>query len=439
MTHIAALTVTANGAGAAPLKTFISRYAIASTTSLSDPEFTLLLTIATVHLPISRQKLFKELLTEQLDWDYLLEMAALHGLEPLLFHHLCTAAPEAAPFRAMSTLRTHCKTIALRNLLLSAKLREVSAHLTSLQIQHIAYKGPLLAELYGNHGALRTYRDLDLLVLQEELPAVRDALHQIGFVDRYGLTEVRQAASFRLGFEHPFSSKAGIDLDVHWRIVQDFKSRAFDIDGLWARKTVVPLLGQDIPALSPEDLMVTLCLHAGHHGWMKLSYMCDLAQLFYVHKVLDWGTVRAHLGDSNTRRIVCLSLYLLQQHWHVDLPESIAALISNDPHIERLAHRIETEIWPNDRPALTTASLWWLLDRTAGENWPDRMRVITGSIFVPSIEDFALCPFSPCLPYLYTGLRIFRLALKYVSSPWPRWWKRKEAEHTPLVNCLHGN
>jgi hypothetical protein len=218
----------------------------------------------------------------------------------------------------LQTLRDSCKLIALRNLLLSAKLREISAHLTSLQIEHIAYKGPLLAEIYGGNGALRTYRDLDLLVPQKVLGAVRDALREIGFLDRYGLTEAQQAASFRSGFEHSFTSREGIDLDVHWHVVQEFKSRALDMDGIWARRTVIPLLGQDVPALSPEDLLIVLCLHAGHHGWTQLSHMCDLAQLFRVHGEFDWEIVRGHLGDSNTRRIVCISLHLLEMHWHVD-------------------------------------------------------------------------------------------------------------------------
>ena len=416
-----------------PLPISNSRHAATSVVSTSRPEFALLLTIARAELPAYEQSLLQDLLARQFDWDYLVTMAALHGLEPLLFHYLHNNAAAVVPQSIMQTLRNNCRTIALRNLVLSAKLREVSAHLTSLQIEHIAYKGPLLAEMYGSDGSLRAYRDLDLLVPQAKLRAVRDALREIGFEDRYGLTAAQQEASFHSGFEHLFSS-AGIDLDVHWRVVQEFKSRALDMSGIWERRTQARLLGQDVPALSPEDLLVVLCLHAGHHGWMQLSHMCDLAQLFRVHGEFDWEIVRRHLGDSNTRRIVCISLYLLRKHWHVGLPEEIAAMIFADPHVERLARRIEEEIWPAEKPALTTSGLWWLLDRTAGEDWHDRVQLLTGSFLVPSTEDFALFRLPPALSYFYAGLRILRLACRYVSSQWQKWWYRKPLQHTAFLN-----
>ncbi len=383
--------------------------------SSGEPEFNLLLTIARAELPANQRSRLQELLAQTLDWGHLLAMAELHGLEPLLLRHLRLFASQAVPDQVMQVLRENCRVIAVRNFLLSSKLREVSAQLTSLAIEHIAYKGPLLAEIYGDSGVLRAYRDLDLLVPQKRLEALRDALRDAGFVDRYGLTEAQQAASFRAGFEHSFVSSEGIDLDVHWRVVQEFKARALDMDGIWERRMTARLLDRDVPALSAEDLLVVLCLHAGHHGWTQLSHMADLAQVFHVHGKFDWKIVDSHLGDSNTRRIVCISLHLLQKHWGVDISPEISRLISADPHVEQLAHRIETEVWPSREPALTTSSLRWLLQRSAGEDWRDRARLLAGSIFVPSIEDFALFRLSSRLSYLYPGLRVMRLAWNRVS------------------------
>lgn len=421
------LTATAaeNGIGIAPVAIFDSRRASVPVASASKLEFTLLLTIARVELHTDEQGLLRDLLGQPLDWEYLLAMAELHGLEPLLFHHLHESADEVVPQRVMQMLRNNCKAIALRNLVLSAKLREISAHLTSFQIEHISYKGPLLAEMYGGNGALRTYHDLDFLVPQAKLVAARDALREVGFGDKYGLTAAQQATSFCLGFEHPFSSKAGIDLDIHWRIVQQFKSRLLDMDGIWKRSVKARLMDRDVPALCHEDLLVVLCLHAGHHGWMQLSHMCDLAQLFRVHQKFDWKVVRSHLGDSNTMRIVSISLYLLQKHWHVQIPEEMMVTVSADRHVERLAHRIEVEIWPAEEPTLTTSSLQWMLERTAGESLHDRMRLLAGSVFVPSMEDFVLFRLPLALSPFYAGLRILRLACRCASSRWHRWWRKE--------------
>jgi hypothetical protein len=382
----------------------------------NSPELALLLTIARVNLDPARKAALFNFLSQPLDWDHLLLMAVHHGFEPLLFHHLHSNFWSVVPEPAAEALRNSCKVIAGRNLLLAARLSGISAHLRSRQIEHIAYRGPLLAEIYYGNSALRVFRDLDILVRPAGVEAARDALAEIGFNDKYGLSAGQQAASFRFGFEHPFTAPGGVDLDLHWRLVQRFKARALDMDGMWRRVTMVPFWGGEAPTLCAEDLCVALCLHAGHHGWQQLSHMTDLAQLFQVRPRLDWEIVRSHLGDSNTRRIAYVSLRLLKEHWEAEIPEDLAARIYADPHVARLADRIQKEIWPSPSPALTTASLGWMLDRSSGEDLADRLRLLAGSFFCPAVEDVEMFRLPLVLAPLYPGLRVLRLACKSVSS-----------------------
>ena len=381
----------------------------------NSPELAVLLTIARVELLPEEKSAFGDLLAGPLDWDSLLALANHHGLEPLLFHHLYALDGEIVPARAIETLREECKIIAGRNLLLASKLKEISEHLRARQIEHIAYRGPLLAEGYYGNLALRVYRDLDILVRPAGVEAARDALVEIGFTDKAGLHPSQQTASFRFGFEHPFTA-GGVDLDLHWRLVQKFKAPSLDMEGIWKRMTMTSFWGGEVPTLRAEDLAVSLCLHAGHHGWQQLSQMCDLAQLFQVHPELDWEIVRSHLGDSNTRRIVYVSLRLLKEHWEAQIPDDLMQMIFADSHVARLAGRIQREIWPSPSPALTTSSLGWMLDRSSGEDLADRLRLLAGSFLCPAVEDFEMFRLPPVLAPLYPGLRVMRLAYKYVSS-----------------------
>lgn len=381
----------------------------------NSPELALLLAIARVDLDPTRKAALPELLAPPLDWNHLLRMAAHHGLEPLLFHHLHAHFWKVVPERAAEALRESCKLITGRNLLLAARLRDISSHLRARQIAHIAYRGPLLAEGYYGNLALRVYRDLDILVQPAAVKAARDALAEIGFKDKVGLSAAQQAASFRFGFEHPFTAQGAVDLDLHWRLIQKFKARRLDMEGIWKRVTMAAFWGGEVPTLCAEDLAVSLCLHAGHHGWQQLSQMCDLAQLFRVHPQLDWEIVRSHLGDSNTRRIVYVSLRLLKEHWEAEVPEDLMQMISADPHVARLASRIQREIWPSPSPALTTSGLGWMLERSSGEDLADRLRLLAGSFLCPAVEDFELFRLPPMLTLLYPGLRVLRLAYKYVA------------------------
>ena len=380
------------------------------------PELALLLTIARVELLQKEKAVLKGLLTSPLDWDYLLLMAYRHGLEPLLYLHLHSLGTEIVPASAMQILRENSKVIAGRNLILASRLKEISQHLCARQIEHIAYKGPLLAEICYGNCTLRVFNDLDILVRSTRLEAARDALIEIGFSDKYGMSAGQQAASFRFGFEHPFTAAGGVDLDLHWRLIQRFKAHTLDMAGIWKRVAMVPFWGGEVPAFCPEDMVLALCLHAAHHGWQQLSHLCDIAQLFRTHPRLEWNIVRSHLRDSNTKRMVLVSLRLLEEHWDSPVPEDLMAAISADPHIARLANRIQTEIWPSPSPALTTSSLRWMLDRSSGVDLTDRLRLLAGSFFCPAVEDFEIFRLPPILTSLYPGLRFLRLAYRFATS-----------------------
>lgn len=381
----------------------------------SRPELALLLAIARVELLPSHKSDLSDLLAGPLDWEYLLSLAYRHSLEPLLFLHLHSISPKPVPVSVMQTLRENCKVIAGRNLILASRLKGISAHLRARQVEHIVYKGPLLAETYYGNCTLRVFHDLDILVKPSQVTVARDALAEIGFSDKYNLSAAQQAASYHFGFEHPFTAADRVDLDLHWRVVQKFKSRSLDMDGIWKRVISAPFLGGKAPTFCPEDLLVALCLHAGHHGWMQLSHMCDIAQLFCIHPHLDWNIVSSHLGDSNTRRLVYVSLHLLRQHWSAEIPADLMARITADPHVPQLAHRIQTEIWPATKPALTTSGLRWMFERSAGEDFRDRLRLLAGSFFCPALEDIEAFRLSAILAPFYPTLRVLRLAYRFVS------------------------
>ena len=144
--------------------------------------------------------------------------------------------------------------------------------------------------------------------------------------------------------------------------------------------------------------------------------MTDLAQFFQVHPQLDWEIVRSHLGDSNTRRMVYVSLRLLETHWEAEIPEDLRAQIEGDGHVARLADRIQREIWPSPSPALTTSSLSWMLERTSGEDLADRLRLLAGSFFCPAVEDVEAFRLPRMLAPLYPALRVLRLAYRFATS-----------------------
>jgi hypothetical protein len=385
-------------------------------TPIHGPEQILLRTVARLTLNSDERRLLCDLVAGPLAWEYVIATAGWHGLEPLLFQHLVQSATGFVPPATMQMLRDKCQAIARNNLSLAKKLQYVSAHLSAHGIEHIVFKGPLLAETYYGNWALRVSHDLDIIVRPALLGSARDVLSEIGFRDSHGYTAAQQAASFRYGFEHSFTGDGGFELDLHWRVVPKFSARSLDMAEVWRRATTAQLFDSKVPTFCPEDLLVALCLHAGQHDWSQMSHFCDMAQVLMVHPELDWDIVRSHLGDSGSRRVVSVSFELLQRHWQVPLPEEMLVMVAGDSQVADLADRIEREIWPSPGEAGVQSNLRWILDRSAGEDLLDRLRYMTGLLLNPTLDDFDVFKLPQSLAPLYPGLRAVRLGHKYASA-----------------------
>jgi len=380
-------------------------------TGQSQPELALLLAIARVGLTESEKRHLNELLAAGPDWQRLLALAEMHGLEALLFIHLKQNAAGMVPAAVMESLRETSNRIAGRNLILAKRLEAVSAHLRARGIEHAAFKGPLLAEVYYGNCALRFTHDLDLVVPAHCAAAARDALSEMGFRDQFGLDEAQQALVFRFNYEHGFKAADGVLVDLHWGLAPKLSARKIDMAGLWRRVRLAKLMDGEVPMFGAEDLLFSLALHAGNdnHAWSQFSQFCDMAEVLRAHPKFDWAIVEIHLGGENIRRSVYVSLYILEKHWQAGIPEEMFAKICSDPEVARLADRVEAEWWPMPTQVETKPTLEWLLARSRGESMVNRARLLIGQALTPTRNDFHAVKLPGALEWLYPVVRLARI------------------------------
>jgi hypothetical protein len=318
-----------------------------------------------------------------IDWDRLLRLARGHAVTPLLLPYLIAQPAGTVPGNVLSNLQEDVTTGAARNLLLASELLTISRAFRSCEIEHLSFKGPAMAaSLFGSLDR-RLSNDIDVVVPRHKLKQACSVLRELGFFDKSRLSSQQLDAVFRFSREHSFS-RGGVDLDLHWRLVETFASPSLEETGIWERAVETPLFGQTVPALSPEDLLIALCLHAGGHDWLHLSLFCDIAMLLLKNPQLNWETALRHVEDSNTRRIVCVSLHLTSLYWKAALPAEIQAQIAADPEVFAIADYTVTQLWPHpDSGFAKHAPFRWLLRRTRGERLRDRMRYVGGITLVP--------------------------------------------------------
>ena len=344
-------------------------------------------------------------------WDRLLQLAELHGLEPFLLRWI-RRARVSAPVEFSERLSRNCAEIAGRNLALGKELVQVSRELGAQGIEHLVYKGPLLAQMLYGSLALRPSRDIDLIVRPEQAKQAFAALEKIGYVEKDNLSARQRSAMIRFASEQCLARER-IEVDLHWRLAPAATMRRVDVDAIWRRAVPMRLFDAELPAPAPEDLFLALCLHAGEHAWSQLSLFCDLGRLLEVTPGFDWEILRSQVRDANTRRTLDVTLLLLANCFGVSVPQK---MLRREMQVELLAARVARDFWPDpEQAAHKETSLAWFRERSRGERLPDRLRWITGGILTPTLADFQWLPLPEFLQFSYRAVRVVRLALRGVG------------------------
>lgn len=264
-------------------------------------------------------------------------VAARHGLSAWLADELAAAGKPVPPGVTQS---------ARSQLGQGAKLRR----LTHLVLDTFAKVGvvPVLLKGYGlatrlfpDNPLARPSSDVDVLVLPEELPLVEPALARLGL--RH--TEVPGVEdAFEEHHHRAWSGPPGL-VEVHFRLFSGFGGAAFDERGLLARCRRGELDGRAVRWLAPEDEFLYLATHAANHGFLRLSWLVDLARYLEWAPDLDWGVMAARAHAARFEVPVAATLGLLEAVFGVTLPPAARAAF----HRGALRRRVDRELFSAHR------------------------------------------------------------------------------------------
>lgn len=247
------------------------------------------------------------------EWGDALRQVVQHDIAPLLYHRLNTQHfAGVVPDPVLRMLRAITLRVAAENLRLYYDLAQILAAFQKRHMPILVLKGAYLAEIvYGNR-ALRSMGDVDLLFKKSDLAKAEGVLRELGYSGpRHPSEEVdlRHARSL--------VKNNGLKVDLHWAIERPTAPFSIDIEGLWKRAQPVTIAGAEVLALSPEDLLLHLCLHASfdHQFYYGLRALCDITETIRYHQShLDWALVQARTREWGISKSVYLSLALTKEY-----------------------------------------------------------------------------------------------------------------------------
>lgn len=298
-------------------------------------EWPLLLECCAPHPSLER---INALLAKAPDWHVLLTLAEEHGVISQFHTQLKNAGPGAIPGEYEKNLRERHRVQLFFTLSMTAELFRLLEKFRGAGVEAIVVKGPVLStRAYGDPG-LRQYVDLDFLIRDRDLLEATRALTDAGYDPDVPLETIEAG---KIPGEYLFM-KPGTRLLVELHTEHTFRyfPLPLPMEDYFARRTMVSLDGNRVPALSAEDEFVLICIHGAKHFWERLMWVADVAAMAAGGTKLDWRTVAESAKVVGAQRMVNVALWLVQDLLHTEIPAEIRSEVMQDRAVPAICKRI---------------------------------------------------------------------------------------------------
>ena len=317
-----------------------------------SPETNLIVLCARTFLSNSELSNLRSALAEPFDWNVLDQTAEDHAVTPLVAYVLSQNAADLIPADRSKSLQDRLLLAARNNLAWVQEWLKVLNELAEDGIPAISFKGPALALMAYRNLALREFTDLDLLVQPHDVLRTRDVLGRNGYVlDSVVPDETDSALTRSSDRQVSFSNEERrTTIDLHWGVVQERSSFRLEVGPLFESALVECHEGISFLSLSPEYLLLVLCVHGTKHCWSNLRCLCDVACHVNSSPNLDWALCIRLAEIAECVLVLKHSLLLAERVLGLELPAPIIRYARSDAKADSLAEMAQTFLFrENDR------------------------------------------------------------------------------------------
>ncbi len=196
----------------------------------------------------------------------------------------------------------------------------------------ILLKGAALAGTVYPNIALRPMSDVDLLIRVPDLPRAQEMLIARGYTfypDRAREFDRRFGRAKMFTRQTPYP----LGIDLHWRLLEWPRGQQAILLTEWLWSRAVERRVADIPALvlSPEAQILHLTSHLAKHGWGRLLWFYDIAQVLrFYEDELDWDLILAKAREFEILKALQVTLTKTVELLAPPLPSEVLERIESE-------------------------------------------------------------------------------------------------------------
>ncbi len=209
----------------------------------------------------------------------------------------------------------------------------VSRHLKDQDIPVLLQRGPVMAKVFFPEPFLRFCRDVDVIVLIQDLEKAESALRELGF-------KARENRSYwlRKG-EIPMTDGRTV-VELHWQVYPALTPMPDAESTVWEKTRLIELEGTPIQMPAPEHLLLSACIHLACEHWMdRLVRLVDIRQiLHHTSSDFDWDWFLNKVLASGMQLPVGHVLSMAQQLVAAAVPRHVLKKLSAESLLEKMAY-----------------------------------------------------------------------------------------------------
>ncbi|HET9481621.1 MAG TPA: nucleotidyltransferase family protein [Candidatus Polarisedimenticolia bacterium] len=328
------------------------------------------------------------------DWGQVREQAVALGLAPLVFRSLSHPEPgRLCPAGFLHQLSRAAHAASFRSLQQRRELARLLESLGERGIEPILLKGAALACTVYDEPGLRTMKDFDLLVREEEMPAAVETLERLDYVPLYraALSDRRRRAAYYAAHHHstPMIARSGrAVVELHRHIIHMKEPGRYDIGRIRVRAEPARLDGRAVLVPSSADLLLHTCLHMSYSD----RFVGKLRDLLDLHLIvarggsaIDWSALLHEIPSEAAARCLVSCLDLSRRLHGTPVPADFLHEVSRASKLGFLGSRMLRALAvsvlfgpsPSGRSILSPATAKWCCDTLLRANgWPGRFRAL---------------------------------------------------------------
>jgi hypothetical protein len=317
---------------------------------LSDPEFSIGDAGANKLGEQERQELFVA--------------AAEHGVLGIVLQNLQKSDPSDCSTTELISRRWRAEMV--KSVRLRHHGQQIMQALVDARIPGFVFKGMDFAQHLYPIPSLRPWRDIDLLVPQDQWPAAGEVLDALGYEKGPDLWAKYDSNDYGEQSWH-YRANRDIVVELHWNLIRapSLRRRASvtygDLD--W----IDPVAENSWPEVTPASRVLIAAVHSTYmHQFDRMLLLCDLRQACRrLERQSELASLRTMADRTGTRAALDLALFVAAKLLNDSLLESIRLAVGSQRG-SRIAGRLVS------RQMLLSDSLWYEARRRVIREWLKR-------------------------------------------------------------------